>query len=63
MPQVLQQNGLVQWPMIIGGAVPVVNIPGIRPGQMRLDGPTIAAIYMGDITRWNDPAIRSSTRA
>ncbi len=57
MPQVLQQNGLVQWPMIIGGAIPVVNIPGIRPGQMRLDGPTIAAIYLGDITRWNDPAI------
>lgn len=57
MPQVLQQNGLVQWPMIIGGAIPVVNIPGIAPGQMRLDGPTIAAIYMGDITRWNDPAI------
>lgn len=57
MPQVLQQNGLVQWPMIIGGAIPVVNIPGIAPGQMRLDGPTIAAIYLGDITRWNDPAI------
>jgi phosphate transport system substrate-binding protein len=57
MPQVLQQNGLVQWPMIIGGAIPVVNIPGIRPGQMMLDGPTIASIYMGDITRWNDPAI------
>jgi phosphate transport system substrate-binding protein len=56
-PQVLQQNGLVQWPMIIGGAIPVVNIPGISPGQMRLDGPTIAAIYMGDITRWNDAAI------
>jgi len=56
--QVLQQNGLMQWPMIIGGAIPVVNIPGISPGQMLLDGPTIAAIYMGDITRWNDPAIR-----
>ncbi len=58
MPQVLQQNGLVQWPMIIGGAIPVVNIPGISPGQMLLDGPTIASIYMGDITRWNDPAIQ-----
>jgi phosphate transport system substrate-binding protein len=57
MPQVLQQNGLVQWPMIIGGAIPVVNIPGISPGQLMLDGPTIASIYMGDITRWNDPAI------
>src|SRR5579863_2605856 len=53
-PQVLQQNGLVQWPMIIGGAVPVVNIPGIAAGALRLDGATIASIYMGDITRWND---------
>jgi phosphate transport system substrate-binding protein len=58
MPQVLQQNGLMQWPMIIGGAIPVVNLAGIQAGQMMLDGPTIAAIYMGDITRWNDPAIK-----
>jgi phosphate transport system substrate-binding protein len=58
MPQVLQQNGLVQWPMIIGGAVPVVNIPGMAPGTLRLDGATIASIYLGDITRWNDPAIQ-----
>ncbi|MGH8143466.1 MAG: phosphate ABC transporter substrate-binding protein PstS [Steroidobacteraceae bacterium] len=57
LPRVLQQNGLVQWPMIIGGAIPVVNIPGIAPGQLLLDGPTIASIYLGDITRWNDPAI------
>ena len=57
-PDVLQQNGLVQWPMIIGGAIPVVNLPGVRPGQMRLDGATIASIYMGDITRWNDAAIQ-----
>jgi phosphate transport system substrate-binding protein len=54
----LKQNGLVQWPMIIGGVVPVVNIPGIKPGELLLDGPTIAAIYMGDISRWNDPAIQ-----
>src|SRR3984893_9013623 len=52
MPEALQQNGLVQWPMIIGGAIPVVNIPGIQAGQMMLDGPTIASIYMGDIARW-----------
>jgi phosphate transport system substrate-binding protein len=57
-PQVLQQNGLVQWPMIIGGAVPVVNIPGIAPGALQLDGATIASIYMGDITRWNDAPIQ-----
>jgi phosphate transport system substrate-binding protein len=57
-PDVLQQNGLVQWPMIIGGAVPTVNIPGIAPGQLLLDGPTIASIYLGEITRWNDAAIK-----
>jgi phosphate transport system substrate-binding protein len=54
----LTKNGLVQWPQIIGGVVPVVNIPGIKPGDLALDGPTIAAIYLGDITRWNDPAIQ-----
>jgi phosphate transport system substrate-binding protein len=57
-PADLKQNGLVQWPMIIGGVVPVVNIPGIKPGDLMLDGPTLAAIFMGDITRWNDPAIK-----
>jgi phosphate transport system substrate-binding protein len=54
----LKTNGLVQWPMIIGGVVPVVNIPGIKPGELVLDGPTVAAIYLGDITRWNDAAIQ-----
>src|ERR1700732_5177550 len=41
----LKQNGLVQWPQIIGGVVPVVNIPGIKPGELVLDGPTLASIY------------------
>lgn len=57
-PADLKQNGLVQWPMIIGGVVPVVNIPGVKPGDLVLDGPTIAAIYLGDIGRWNDAAIQ-----
>jgi len=57
-PADLKQNGLVQWPQIIGGVVPVVNIPGIRPGDLVLDGPTIASIYLGDISRWNDAAIK-----
>jgi len=57
-PADLKQNGLVQWPMIIGGVVPVVNIPGIKAGDLMLDGPTLAAIFLGDITRWNDPAIQ-----
>jgi phosphate transport system substrate-binding protein len=57
-PADLKTNGLVQWPMIIGGVVPVVNIPGIKPGDLQLDGPTLAAIFLGDVTRWNDPAIK-----
>jgi phosphate transport system substrate-binding protein len=57
-PVDLKQNGLVQWPMVIGGVVPVVNIPGVKPGDLVLDGPTLAAIYMGDISRWNDAAIQ-----
>src|SRR5580658_519001 len=57
-PADLKQNGLVQWPMVIGGVVPVVNIPGIKPGDLSLDGPTLAAIFLGDITRWNDAAIK-----
>jgi phosphate transport system substrate-binding protein len=58
VPQVLQQSGLVQWPMIIGGAVPVVNLRGMAAGALKLDGPTLASIYLGDITRWNDPVIQ-----
>jgi len=54
----LQESGLVQFPMIIGGVVPVVNVKGVQGGQMVLDGPTIAAIYLGDITKWNDARIK-----
>ena len=54
----LQEAGLVQFPMIIGGVVPVVNVKGVQAGQMVLDGPTIAAIYMGEITKWNDARIK-----
>ena len=57
-PQELKAAGLVQFPMIIGGVVPVVHIKGVGAGQMTLDGATLAAIYMGDIKKWNDPAIR-----
>ncbi len=57
-PDELKAAGLVQFPMIIGGVVPVVNIKGVGPGQLTLDGATLAAIYMGDIKTWNDPAIR-----
>ena len=57
-PKDLEQAGLVQFPMIIGGVVPVVNLKGVQPGQMVLDGGTVAAIYLGEITKWNDPRIR-----
>src|ERR1700688_535089 len=57
-PDDLKASGLVQFPMIIGGVVPVVNIQGIQGGQLHLDGTTIASIYMGDITQWNDPKIK-----
>ncbi|HEY2678102.1 MAG TPA: phosphate ABC transporter substrate-binding protein PstS [Steroidobacteraceae bacterium] len=57
-PDDLKASGLIQFPMIIGGVVPVVNIKGIAPGQLHLDGATIASIYLGDITQWNDAAIK-----
>ncbi len=58
-PEDLKAAGLVQFPMIIGGVVPVVNIKGIAAGQLHLDGATVASIYLGDITQWNDPKIKS----
>ncbi len=57
-PEDLKAAGLLQFPMIIGGVVPVVNVKGIAAGAMQLDGATLAAIYLGDITQWNDPAIK-----
>ncbi|MCD4864867.1 phosphate ABC transporter substrate-binding protein PstS [Pseudomonas sp. PLB05] len=53
----LQKGGLGQFPTIIGGIVPVVNVEGIEPGKLKLDGPTMAKIFMGEIKTWNDPAI------
>ena len=53
----LTDNGLVQWPMVMGGIVPVVNIDGIASGDVTLDGPTLAQIFLGTIKTWNDPAI------
>jgi phosphate transport system substrate-binding protein len=56
-PDELEKDGLQQFPPVIGGEVLVVNIPGVQADQMTLDGPTIANIYLGKITNWNDPAI------
>ena len=53
----LKAASLVQWPMVMGGIVPVVNLAGIAPGAMVFDGPTLAKIFLGDIKMWNDPAI------
>ncbi len=57
-PKDLQKNGLVQFPMVMGGIVPVVNIEGIKPGELVLDGPTLAQIFLGKITKWDDAAIK-----
>jgi phosphate transport system substrate-binding protein len=56
-PDQLAQAGLAQFPEIIGGVVPVVNLEGIKPGTLKFTGPLIADIYLGKIKRWNDPAI------
>ncbi len=53
----LDASGLAQFPMVMGAIVPVVNLDGIKPGDLTLDGPTIARIYMGEIKKWDDPAI------
>ena len=53
----LQASGLVQFPAIIGGVVPVVNLEGIGPGQLKFSGPVLADIYLGKIKQWNDKAI------
>jgi len=58
-PEDLKASGLLQFPMIIGGVVPVVNIKGIQAGQLHLDGATVAGIYLGDITQWNDAKIKA----
>ena len=56
-PADLQKFGLGQFPLVIGGIVPVVNIDGIQPGQMKFTGPVLADIYLGKIKTWDDPAI------
>ncbi len=56
-PEELEKNGLMQFPAVIGGVVPVVNVAGISAGALKLDGATLANIYLGKITQWNDPAL------
>ncbi len=56
-PAALEKHGLLQFPMIMGGVVPVVHIAGVEAGALKLDGATLAAIYLGEIRQWNDPRI------
>src|SRR3954464_2719487 len=53
----LAKDGLVQFPTVIGGVVPVVNIAGVLPGKLRLTGQVLGDIYLGKITKWNDAAV------
>ena len=55
----LDKAQLMQFPMVIGGVVPVVNLKGIASGDLVLNGATLAAIFMGQVTRWNDPVLRA----
>jgi phosphate transport system substrate-binding protein len=56
-PEDLQAAGLYQFPTVVGGVVPVMNLPGIRPGQIKLSGAVLGDIFMGNIKKWNEPAI------
>ena len=58
-PEELDAAGLIQFPTVIGGVVPIVNIDGIEPGALKLDGAMLADIYLGKISNWNDPAIKA----
>ncbi len=56
-PEQLEKDGLVQWPMVMGAIVPVVNLEGVKPGELVLSGELLGDIYLGKITKWNDPAL------
>jgi phosphate transport system substrate-binding protein len=56
-PEELAKSGLVQFPTVVGGDVPVVNLDGVKSGELTLDGTTLAKIFLGEITKWDDPAI------
>ena len=58
-PAELEKDGLAQWPMVMGGIVTVVNLDGVKPGGIVIDGPTLSQIYLGKITKWNDPALKA----
>jgi len=53
----LEKNGQVQFPAVIGGTVPIINLDGFKPGELRITGPVMAEVFMGDILKWNDPKL------
>ena len=57
-PAELDKIGVIQFPTVMGGIVPVVNLEGIKSGDLTIDGPTLAKIYLGEIKKWDDPAIK-----
>ncbi|MEI6414114.1 MAG: phosphate ABC transporter substrate-binding protein PstS [Pseudomonadota bacterium] len=57
-PEQLDKDGLMQFPTVIGGVVPVVNLAGVKPGALKLTGPVLADIYLGKITKWDDKALK-----
>lgn len=57
-PSELRKDGLIQFPIVIGGVVPVVNIEGVKPSEMKFTGQLLADIYLGKVRKWNDPTIR-----
>jgi phosphate transport system substrate-binding protein len=58
-PADLEANGLMQFPTVVGGVVPVMNLPGVNPGSVKLSGEILAQIFLGQVKTWNDPAIAS----
>jgi phosphate transport system substrate-binding protein len=57
-PEELEKGGLIQFPTVMGGIVPVVNLEGIKSGDLTIDGPTLAKMYLGEIKSWDDPALK-----
>ncbi len=55
--EALTKDGMVQWPMVMGAIVPIVNLEGVKPGELIIDGPTLANIYLGNIKKWDDAAL------
>jgi phosphate transport system substrate-binding protein len=56
-PDELEKNGLLQFPTVMGGVVPVANLPGVAPGGLKLTGPVLADIFLGKVKKWTDPEI------